>query len=82
MEFQRICLVHYHEIGLKGHNRASFELRLLHNLQALLEGLPIERLTRISGRILVILQEGATLEESHQALKRMKDVPGVARSQR
>ncbi len=79
MEFQRICLVHYHEIGLKGHNRASFELRLLHNLQALLEGLPIERLTRISGRILVILQEGATLEESRQALQRMVDVPGVAR---
>ena len=26
-EFQRICLVHYHEIGLKGHNRSTFEMR-------------------------------------------------------
>ena len=35
-EFQRICLVHYHEIGLKGHNRSTFEMRLLKNLEALL----------------------------------------------
>ena len=36
-EFQRICLVHYHEIGLKGHNRSTFEMRLLKNLEALLK---------------------------------------------
>ncbi|MCL2889525.1 MAG: tRNA 4-thiouridine(8) synthase ThiI, partial [Eggerthellaceae bacterium] len=34
--YQRICLVHYHEIGLKGHNRASFEKRLQKNLEDLL----------------------------------------------
>ena len=32
-EYQRICLVHYHEIGLKGHNRSKFEMRLLKNLR-------------------------------------------------
>lgn len=79
MAFQRICLVHYHEIGLKGHNRASFELRLLHNLEALLEGLPIEHVSRISGRVLVVLDRGATLEEAHEATQRIVGVPGVAR---
>lgn len=79
MEFQRICLVHYHEIGLKGHNRASFELKLLHNLEALLEGLPIEGLTRISGRILVSLHPHASFEEAREVTDRIVDVPGVAR---
>ena len=79
MEFQRICLVHYHEIGLKGHNRASFELRLLNNLKALLEGLPVERLTRISGRILVLFKEECTLDGAREATDRMLIVPGVAR---
>ncbi len=79
MAFQRICLVHYHEIGLKGHNRASFELRLMHNLEALLEGLPVEHISRISGRILVVLDRGATLEEAHGATQRIVGVPGVAR---
>ena len=31
-EFQRIILVHYHEIGLKGRNRGVFEKRLQKNL--------------------------------------------------
>lgn len=35
-EFQRIILVHYHEIGLKGRNRGVFEKRLQKNLEALL----------------------------------------------
>lgn len=34
--FQRVILVHYHEIGLKGHNRSTFEKRLQKNLEALL----------------------------------------------
>ena len=33
----RVCLVHYHEVGLKGKNRAHFEhiLSLIHILQLL-----------------------------------------------
>jgi tRNA uracil 4-sulfurtransferase len=31
--FERAALIHYHEIGLKGRNRASFERRLRDNLQ-------------------------------------------------
>ena len=32
----RVCLVHYHEIGLKGKNRARFEHILMDNLKAAL----------------------------------------------
>ena len=51
-QFQRISLVHYHELGLKGHNRSAFEKRLMYNVRTLLEGAPVEKVTRISGRIL------------------------------
>ncbi len=39
-EFQRIILVHYHEIGLKGRNRSTFEMRLLKNLEKMLGDIP------------------------------------------
>ena len=29
---ERLCLVHYHEIGLKGKNRSTFENQLVTNL--------------------------------------------------
>ena len=54
MHFQRITLVHYHELGLKGHNRATFEKRLMRNLEVLLEDAPVHEITRISGRVLVV----------------------------
>ncbi len=58
--YQRICLAHYHEIGLKGHNRAAFEKRLLKNLEDLLRGVSVVTAHRISGRICVFLREGTT----------------------
>ena len=76
---QRIVLVHYHEIGLKGHNRSKFEMRLLKNIEALLDGYPVVTIHRFSGRLVVFLREGTdvqtALEVSHILLK----VPGVAR---
>ena len=39
--FERVCLIHYAEIGLKGRNRAHFERRLRDNLEAALVGLPV-----------------------------------------
>ena len=45
-EYQRICLVHYHEIGLKGHNRSKFEMRLLKNLEAHLCAYPVVTIHR------------------------------------
>lgn len=78
-EFQRICLVHYHEIGLKGHNRASFETRLLRNIEALLKDEPIVTIRRISGRLCVYLREGTTHDDMVRIADFIARVPGTAR---
>lgn len=78
-DFQRIILVHYHEIGLKGHNRASFEMRLLRNLDSLLDGFPLVTIHRIAGRLLVFLKEGTSYEEANACADAIVGVPGVAR---
>lgn len=79
MPTQRVCLVHYHEIGLKGHNRSTFEKRLVSNLKALLHDCPISVIKRISGRLCIFLNEDASFEESCAVSDRIAGVPGVAR---
>ena len=76
---QRICLVHYHEIGLKGRNRSDFEKRLLKNIEALVGDFPVVTIHRISGRLCVFLREGCTLETATLVAQAIKGVPGVAR---
>ena len=78
-QFQRICLVHYHEIGLKKHNRTSFEMRLLRNIEAILQGHPIVTVMRISGRLCVFIREGSTYEQTCAIEQAILGVPGVAR---
>ncbi len=80
-EFQRICLAHYHEIGLKGHNRASFERRLLKNLEALLrdDKFPVVTIHRIAGRLCVFLKEGTDWDTARACAEVIGKVPGVAR---
>lgn len=78
-EYQRICLVHYHEIGLKGHNRKVFEQRLLKNLEALLAPFPVVTIHRISGRLCVFLKEGTASDVALDAASAIAMVPGVAR---
>ena len=77
--FQRICLVHYHEIGLKGHNRADFENLLIGNLRFLLREFPVVTIRRISGRICVFLKEGTDYARAEEAVALIRRVPGVAR---
>lgn len=60
--FERAVLVHYHEIGLKGRNRAAFENRLRLNLAAALEGLASSEVRRISSRLLVPVLDPAERE--------------------
>lgn len=72
----RVCLIHYHEIGLKGKNRSVFENQLVRNLGSALKGLPIERIRRIAGHILVTLEDDSAVREVADACRR---VPGVAR---
>jgi thiamine biosynthesis protein ThiI len=72
--FERVCLVHYHEIGLKGRNRAQFERRLRDNVEAALVSLPVRAVERIASRLLVTLSgPGATLEVA----RRIAEIPGV-----
>ena len=78
-DFQRICLVHYHEIGLKGHNRSSFEIRLLKNLEQLLEPFPVVTIHRIAGRLCVFLKEGTSWDVAKDTADAAATVPGVAR---
>ena len=75
--FERICLVHYHEIGLKGRNRAIFENRLLRNMEAALSVYRCcSEIRRISGHLLVVVDNPAKLEEVASALKK---IPGIVR---
>lgn len=77
--FQRICLAHYHEIGLKGHNRNSFEIRLKKNLDFLLKDYPVAAIKRISGRLCVLLKEGTSYEDACRTSDQITGIPGVAR---
>ena len=75
MHFQRITLVHYHELGLKGHNRATFEKRLMRNLEVLLEDAPVHEITRISGRVLVVYDAAAGADAPAKAAQLIARVP-------
>lgn len=77
MAYERICLVHYHEIGLKGKNRSTFENQLVTNLRCTLRDLPVKRVCRISGHLLVDLEPGADAGEISAIVRQ---VPGVARA--
>lgn len=73
---QRVCLVHYHEIGLKGKNRSTFENQLVRNLQRSLRGQDVEGIRRVSGHVLVTFVSGQATEEQARIIAQ---VPGVAR---
>lgn len=72
---ERVCLVHYHEIGLKGKNRSIFENQLVTNLKCALRDTPLKCVKRICGYILVTFEGGATRD--YQDL--IGKIPGVAR---
>lgn len=72
----RVCLVHYHEIGLKGNNRARFERILMDNIKAALAAFSVATITRISGHILVTFSVSGKAERAFPLIAK---VPGVAR---
>jgi len=73
--YERVCLIHYHEIGLKGRNRSAFERRLGDNLDAALAALPVRRYTRIASRLIVAVTDPARTEE---IAERIAEIPGVS----
>jgi len=72
---RRAILIHYHEIALKAGHRGFFVARLKENLAAVLEGLPVDRVTHPEGRITVWLRDDAPLQA---VLDRVRRVFGVA----
>lgn len=73
--FERVCLIHYHEIGLKGRNRSVFERRLQSNLDVALEGLPVRRVDRMASRLAVRVTEPERIRE---VAERIAVIPGVS----
>ena len=72
----RVCLVHYHEVGLKGKNRAHFEHILIDTIKAACAAFSVATCARISGHILVTFSEPGDAERAFSIIRR---VPGVAR---
>jgi thiamine biosynthesis protein ThiI len=72
--FERVCLVAYHEIGLKGRNRSTFERRLQDNLDAALAGLPVKPAQRAASRLVVGVRDPAAIDA---VAERIADLPGV-----
>ena len=75
--YRFICLVHYHEVGLKGHNRSNFERKLKENIESKVSAIPEARVYRISGRLLVTLRSWEDALLSCQIVSR---IPGVVRT--
>lgn len=73
---ERVCLIHYHEIGLKGKNRSTFENALLRNINHTLRDLPVQEVKRISGHLLVTLKDEHADKDVAAALLQ---IPGIAR---
>lgn len=72
--FERVCVVHFHEIGLKGRNRAQFERRLKDNVEAALADYPIDGVERIASRVLVNVRDS---ERVMDTARRIAVLPGV-----
>ena len=73
--YRRVALVHYHEIGLKGRNRASFERRLAANLEAAFGSELDEPVSRIASRLLVPVPATA---DAIEMTRRVAAIPGVS----
>ncbi len=52
---ERLFLIHYHEVGLKGKNRSRFENQLVRNIEHALKGVSRGAVRRITGRLLLEL---------------------------
>jgi len=73
--FTRAALVHYHEIGLKGRNRSTFERRLRDNIAAAVAHVTPHPVERISSRLLVRCDDLEAIEDLVATISR---IPGVS----
>jgi thiamine biosynthesis protein ThiI len=73
--FERAILVHYHEIGLKGRNRARFENILRRNIRVAVGELTDESIRRFASRLLVPLSDHSVRDE---VVERITALPGIS----
>lgn len=66
-----LVVLRYHEIALKGGNRARFAGALIDNVRRLLRGLPIGKIADVHGRIAVALRDESCWPEARERLGRV-----------
>jgi len=72
---ERLVVIHYHEIALKGNNRDFFESVLVDNLKKSIDKEDVKSIERRYGRVLVFLSEKA---DEDSVREKVKNVFGVA----
>ncbi len=71
---EKLFLVHYGEVGLKGKNRPFFEKKLAQNIRMSLKGVGCTEVRRIYGRLLVMLHPDAAIETIRERLGRVMGI--------
>jgi hypothetical protein len=59
---EKLILIHYHEVGLKGKNRGRFENQLISNISKTMKDVPTGQVRRIGGRLYLELTEDSPLD--------------------
>ena len=77
-----VCVVSYHELGLKGKNKSKFEHRLMRNIDFALKDAPVDVAERLAGRIVVPIQEKEKAQEIGERVARIAGVAHTALSLR
>ena len=75
-------IVHYQEIALKGRNRPWFITRLVHNLRKATNGVGVQEVRPLMGRIEIILEPTAQWAPVHERVARVFGVANFARAGR
>lgn len=74
----KIVIIHYHEIALKGGNRDFFERKLVENLKKILSQDDYEKVQNQYGRVLVFLKDGADENIIRQQIKKVFGIANFA----
>lgn len=73
-----VILISYHELGLKGRNRSTFERRLIDNILHATKGYGLSRARKRAGRFVVSIPEGV---DANQVALDISKLAGVAHVQ-
>lgn len=75
MDFtEKLFIIHYAEVGLKGKNRVFFEKQLTRNVKLSLSGTDYAEVQRLHDRIHVLLKQGTNIAEIENRLRRVMGI--------